>query len=184
MIPVWRAFYFFVPRRLARPLSHFLGRQGKEKAARGAPSKAPAYRPSGSADLPGWFESEMRRMGSSVCSHSAPCLTTSVPESLSRHIGKDKPLTCLEVKNVPCPDMLAREEPKWHVHSGNNVFVAFVKGESSVYVTCTACATKDPKAKPNKFVKYVKGTEKNCRYQWLKFDEKTWQNAKDSLCCK
>ena len=80
--------------------------------------------------------------------------------------------------------MLAREEPKWHVHSGNNVFVAFVKGESLVYVTCTACATKDPKAKPNKFVEYVKGTEKNCRYQWLKFDEKTWKHARDSLYCE
>lgn len=174
--------FLILPGRVARRSRHFSGRQERGRGARGAPSKAPGYRPCESVDLPRWFESEMRKMGACVSSHSAPCLTTSVHSSLSRYIGKDKPLRCVELKNVPCPDMLARKEPRWHVHTGNNVFMGFVSGDDAIYVTCTACVTEGIEQKPNQYVEYVKGSEKNARYQWLKFDEGGWKTTREALC--
>lgn len=153
----------------------------QEKGRGGAPAKAPLYRPCGAVALPKWFESVMRVTGASVSSHSAPCLQTSVYHSLSSYIGKDKPLRCVEVKNMPCTDMLAREKATWHVHSGNNAFVGYVSGEETVYITCSSCSTQGVKEKPNAMVKFVKGANNNKRYQWLQFDETTWGELHTTL---
>lgn len=149
---------------------------------KGAPSRAPVHRPCGAVHLPGWFESVMRECGASVYNHSAPCLNTSVRSSLSRHIGNDKPLRCVEAKNLPCPDMLARgEAPRWHVHSCNNVFLGYVEGGGEIYITCTTCTTEGALQKPNELVEYVKGSEKNRKYQWLCFDKAAWEGVHAAL---
>lgn len=152
---------------------------------RGAPTKAPVHRPCSSVVLPGWFESVMKANRASVYNHSAPCLQTSVRSSLSQHVGEDKPLRCVEAKNLPCPDMLARKEgPKWHVHSGNNVFLGYVEGEEDVYLACSTCCTTSPDLRPNGFVNYVKGAHRNQKYQWLHFDKKSWEKLEKRGQCK